>query len=108
MLGTAQFDRMKRGSFFIALSRGKVYDINGLVKALDGKRLAGAGVDVTDPEPLPKGHPLWKFENVIITPHVATQGEGGTPRRMELLKDNLVRFSRGESLRNIVDKQKGW
>ncbi|MCP5109200.1 MAG: D-2-hydroxyacid dehydrogenase [bacterium] len=108
MMGPRQFDLMKRGSFFIALSRGKVYDLNGLVRALDSKRLAGAGIDVTDPEPLPKGHPLWKFENVILTPHIATQGQGGTPRRMELLKDNILRFSRGEKLRNIVDKQKGW
>ncbi len=108
MYGPSQFERMKRGSYFIALSRGKIYDLPALVKALDSKRLAGAGVDVTDPEPLPKGNALWKFENVIITPHVATQGEGGTPRRIALYKDNIARFAAGERLRNVVDKRKGY
>ena len=108
MYGPSQFERMKQDSYFIALSRGKIYDLGGLVKALDSRHLAGAGVDVTDPEPLPKGHPLWKFDNVIITPHVATQGEGGTPRRIELYKDNIARFGAGERLRNVVDKQKGY
>ncbi len=108
MYGPSQFERMKRGSYFIALSRGKVYDLGALVKALDSQHLAGAGVDVTDPEPLPKGHALWKFENVVITPHVATQGEGGTPRRIKLYKENIARFAAGEQLRNVVDKQKGY
>ena len=106
MFGASQFDLMKKGSYFIALSRGKVYSMPGLVKALDSKRLSGAGVDVTEPEPLPKGHALWKFSNAIITPHVATQGEGGTPNRMVLYKDNIARFAAGEKLRNVVDMHK--
>jgi phosphoglycerate dehydrogenase-like enzyme len=71
MMGARQFELMKKNSYFIAVSRGGVYDMNGLVKGLDEKRLAGAGVDVTDPEPLPKDHALWKFDNVIITQHIA-------------------------------------
>ena len=106
MFGPSQFDLMKRGSYFIALSRGKIYDQAALVKALDSKRLAGAGLDVTDPEPLPKGNPLWRFDNVIITPHVATQGESGTPRRIELYRENIARFGAGERLVNVVDKEK--
>ncbi len=106
MMGPAQFERMKRGSYFIAVSRGKVYDMSALVKALDSQHIAGAGVDVTDPEPLPKGHPLWKFDNAIITPHVATQGLLGSKLRTELYKDNIVRFGAGERLRNIVDMKK--
>lgn len=106
MIGPKQFERMKRGSYFIALSRGKVYDMPALVKALDSQHLAGAGVDVTDPEPLPKGHPLWKFENAIITPHVATQGLLGTKLRLEVYKENIARFAAGETLRNIVDMRK--
>ena len=106
MYGPSQFERMKRGSYFIALSRGKIYDLPALIKALDSERLAGAGVDVTDPEPLPPGNPLWKFDNVVITPHVATQGEGGTPRRIELYKENIARFAAGERLINVVDKMK--
>ncbi len=108
MFGPRQFERMKKGSYFIALSRGKLYDLNALVKALDGGRLAGAGVDVVDPEPLPKGHPLWKFNNVVITPHIATQCDGEIPRRMKLIKENVLRFTRGEQLVNVVDKAKGY
>ena len=106
MVGSAQFDLMKRGSYFIALSRGKVYDMPSLVRVLDSQHLAGAGVDVTDPEPLPKGHPLWKFENVIITPHIATQGLLGTKVRLEVYTENIARFAAGEKLRNIVDMHK--
>lgn len=106
MMGAAQFGLMKRGSYFIALSRGRVYDMPSLVKALDSQRLAGAGVDVTEPEPLPKGHPLWKFENAIITPHVATQGRLGGELRREVYKDNVARFAAGERLRNVVDMRK--
>jgi len=108
MYGPRQFELMKKGSYFIALSRGKVYDLDALVKALDSKQLAGAAVDVADPEPLPKGHPLWKFENVVITPHISTQGEGEMPRRIALYKENLVRFANGERLINVVDKQAGF
>lgn len=108
MLGAAQFERMKRGAFFIAVSRGKLYRMEALVKALDSRRLAGAGVDVTDPEPLPKGHPLWRFDNVVITPHIATQCDGEMPRKLELLKENVARFARGAPLRYVVDKRKGY
>jgi phosphoglycerate dehydrogenase-like enzyme len=108
MMGPEQFKLMKKGSFFIAVSRGKTYSLNGLVEGLDSKRLAGAGVDVTDPEPLPKGHPLWKFENVIITPHIATQCDGEIPRRMAMLKENIARFVKGEQLINLVNKQEGF
>src|SRR5438132_5564961 len=61
MMGGRQFELMKRGSYFIAMSRGKIYDQQALIKALDSQKLAGAGMDVTNPEPLPKGNPLWKF-----------------------------------------------
>ncbi len=106
MLGPEQFELMKRGSYFIALSRGKLYDMPALVKALDSKHLAGAGVDVTDPEPLPPGHPLWKFENAIITPHIATQGLLGGKLRLEVYSENIARFAAGEQLRNVVDMRK--
>ena len=106
MFGSDQFELMKRGSYFIAVSRGKIYNQAALIKALDSNRLGGAGLDVTDPEPLPKGNPLWKFDNVIITPHVATQGESGTPLRMKLYKENIARFAAGEQLRNVVDMVK--
>jgi phosphoglycerate dehydrogenase-like enzyme len=108
MMGPRQFELMKKGAYFIAVSRGKLYNTEALVKALDEKRLAGAGLDVTNPEPLPKGHPLWKFENVIITPHVATVSDGIGARQRELILDNVARFAKGEPLRNVVDKKKGY
>jgi phosphoglycerate dehydrogenase-like enzyme len=108
MMGPHQFEILKRGAYFIAVSRGRLYSTEALVKALDEKRLAGAGLDVTNPEPLPKGHPLWRFENVIITPHIAGQSDGIEPRRIGLIKDNIARFLKGETLINVVDKQKGY
>ncbi len=106
MIGPKQFDLMKKDAYFIAVSRGKLYDMPSLVKALDSKHLSGAGVDVTDPEPLPKGHALWKFENAIITPHVATQGRYGGLLRAEVYAENIARFAAGEKLRNVVDMRK--
>lgn len=108
MFGAAQFAKMKKDSLFICVSRGKIYDAMALVEALKSKRLAGAGLDVTDPEPLPKGHPLWKMDRVIITPHIAGRSDGEGARYFEIYKDNLARFAKGEPLRHAVDKEKGY
>jgi phosphoglycerate dehydrogenase-like enzyme len=108
IMGPKQFDLLKKGSYFIAVSRGKLYDMPSLVRALDSKKIAGAGVDVTDPEPLPKGHPLWKFENAIITPHIATRSDQLQSRRMVVLKENINRFVNGQPLLHVVDKEKGY
>jgi phosphoglycerate dehydrogenase-like enzyme len=108
MLGPKQFDLMKKGSFFIAVSRGGLYSLDALVNALKSGKVAGAGVDVTSLEPLPKGHPLWKFENVIITPHIATQSQHELTRQLEVMKENIARFVKGEPLKYVVDKRKGY
>ena len=108
IMGPREFDLMKVNSYFIAVSRGGLYDIDALVKALDTKKLAGAGLDVTDPEPLPKGHPLWKFPNVLITPHIAGRSDGENARYEALYIENLKRFAAGEPLLNVVDKEKGY
>lgn len=108
LMGSHEFELMKPNSYFVAVSRGGIYDMNGLVKGLDSKRLAGAGVDVTDPEPLPKGHPLWKFDNVVITPHIAGRSDRDHERMVGTLKENIRRFVDGEPLVNVVDKQKGY
>jgi len=108
MMGARQFELMKKDSYFIAVSRGGIYDMNGLVKALESKRLAGAGVDVTDPEPLPKGHPLWKYKNVIITPHIAGRSDKDHARMIGTAQENIRRFVEGKPLINVVDKQKGY
>ncbi len=108
MIGPSQFEAMKQGSYFIAVSRGGTYDLGSLVKALDSKRLAGAGVDVTDPEPLPKGHALWKMENVVITPHIAGRSDMDRGRMLGIVKSNIQRFADGMPLLNVVDKEKGY
>jgi phosphoglycerate dehydrogenase-like enzyme len=108
MVGMHEFELMKKNSYFIAVSRGGIYEMPGLVKALDSRQLAGAGVDVTDPEPLPKGHALWKFDNVIVTPHIAGRSDQDNARMVGTIKDNIQRFVDGRPLINVVDKQKGY
>jgi phosphoglycerate dehydrogenase-like enzyme len=108
MMGAREFELMKQNSYFIAVSRGRLYDMDGLVKALDSKKLAGAAVDVTDPEPLPKGHALWKFPNVIVTPHIAGKSDHEFDRDEDLFIENLKRFAADKPLLNIVDKAKGY
>ena len=107
MIGPKEFGMMKRGTILINVSRGGVVDTDALVSALDRGQVAAAGLDVTDPEPLPAGHPLWK-RNVIITPHSAGQSPGGRRRAHELFRENLRRFAAGEMLLNVVDKKAGY
>jgi phosphoglycerate dehydrogenase-like enzyme len=108
MIGAPQFREMKRGAYFIAVSRGTIYSMDALVDALTTHQLAGAGLDVTNPEPLPANHPLWKFENVVITPHIAGASDVSLARVVEMLKENIRRFAAGEPLLNVVDKEKGY
>ncbi len=107
MVGPKQFSLLKKGSYFVAVSRGGVYDMPSLVKALDEQRLAGAGVDVVDPEPLPKDHPLWHFNNAIVTPHIAGRSDRDRARMVNTIKENIVRFADGKPLLNVVNKQRG-
>lgn len=107
MIGARQFALMRPGVLLINVARGKLIDTTALIEALDSKRVAAAGLDVTDPEPLPKGHELWT-RNVIITPHTAGQSPGGERRRHELFRENLRRFCSGEMLLNVVDKKVGY
>ena len=109
MIGAKQFEELKAGAYFIAVSRGNIYDADALVKALDSKRLGGAGLDVFNPEPLAKGNPLWSFENVIITPHVANVSDRSDARKALVHKENIRRFARGDmNLINVIDKNKGY
>jgi len=100
--------RMKPTSYFINVSRGKVVDEEALIVALQAKRLAGAGLDVTYVEPCPPDNPLWGLENVIPTSHSAGSSPFVRPRAMQLFIDNLHRYVNGEPLQNVVDKQKGY
>jgi phosphoglycerate dehydrogenase-like enzyme len=108
MIGPGEFAKMKQGTYFINVSRGKVVNTAALVQALQEKRLAGAGLDVVDPEPLPKDSPLWKMPNVIITPHIAGVSDARTGRQNALIIGNLTRFAHDLPLKNVVDPVKGF
>jgi len=108
LFGAERIAKMKEGSFLINIARGKMVDQNALVAALQSKKLAGAGLDVTEPEPLPADHVLWKLPNVIITPHVSGQSPGTRARTRQLFIENLKRFASGEGLINVVDKRAGY
>jgi phosphoglycerate dehydrogenase-like enzyme len=108
LIGEEALAAIKPGAYLINIARGRIVDTDALLKALDSGRLAGACLDVTDPEPLPEGHPLWKQKNVIITPHIAADGELTEERAMALFAENLRRFGAGEPLLNCVDKRAGY
>jgi phosphoglycerate dehydrogenase-like enzyme len=99
-----QFRTMKSGGYLINIGRGAIVNLADLVAALEAGEIAGAALDVFEIEPLPADHPLWKFPNVILTPHVAGQSPHVAERHLAVLVDNLQRFVRGEPLVNIVDK----
>ena len=102
------FARMKKTAFFINVGRGGSVVTNDLVAALNAGTIAGAGLDVTEPEPLPKDHPLWKAKNVIITPHMSAQSDLGQAAREMLLREQVRRFGAGDKLLSVVDFKKGY
>ena len=108
MIAAKQFDLMKKGAYFVAVSRGRLYDKGALIKAIDSQKLSGAGLDVTDPEPLAADDPLWQFDNIVITPHVASHAKGSDVRRLGVIAGNVGRFARGEPLTHLVDKSVGY
>jgi phosphoglycerate dehydrogenase-like enzyme len=108
MFGRQEFALMKPTAYFIAVSRGRLTCTDALAEALREKRVAGAGLDVTDPEPLVHDHPLRAMPNVIITPHIAGHSDHNRQRSFELVKTNVDRFIRGLPLLNIVDKRLGY
>ena len=108
LFGPEAFAAMKPGSYLANIGRGRIVVTDALVAALESGHLAGACLDVTDPEPLPPGHPLWGFPNVVITPHVSSEAEFSEERWWALLRENLRRFDAGEPLLNVVDKRAGY
>jgi phosphoglycerate dehydrogenase-like enzyme len=108
MFDRAAFAAMKPKSYIINVARGEVIDSDALVEAVRSGKLAGACLDVTDPEPLPPDHALWTFPNVVITPHSSSDAELTEERRWALLRENLRRFDAGEPLLNVVDPRAGY
>ena len=110
IFGKSQLAKMKKDAVLINCGRGPLVDTEALCDALESGVIAGAALDVTDPEPLPAGHRLWKMENAVITPHVA----GGTWMKetgqyiMKLNLENARRFVKGEALESQVDYKTGY
>jgi len=102
------FAAVKPGAFFVNVGRGGSVVQKELVAALESGRLGGAGLDVTDPEPLPADSPLWKMQNVILTPHVSAQSDLGDEVRFAIGVENLRRYVAGEKMLSVVDVAKGY
>lgn len=105
-----RIELMKPGSLLLNVGRGSLVDTEAVCDALESGHLAGAGLDVTDPEPLPKNHRLWSIPTALITPHISGFYflKGTFDRIIDIFADNLGRFYRGESLINKVDAAAGY
>ena len=108
LFNAAMFERMKPGAYFINVGRGKSVVTDDLLAALKTGRIAGAGLDVVDLEPLPKDHPLWHARNVVITPHVAGDSELKRDRAWLVMRENLRRYVAGDRLFSVVDVKRGY
>jgi len=102
------FDALRPGAYYINVGRGKTTVTDDLVAALNDGTLAGAGLDVTDPEPLPSDHPLWVAKNVVITPHIAGRNVDSVQRTLIIARENLRRYVQGEKLLSVVDVERGY
>jgi len=103
LISTPEFELMKPGAHILCATRGGIINTDAMIAALDSGTLAGAGLDVTDPEPLPLDHPLWGYENVIITPHQSGHSMAADRRLEDLIHQNIVSFMNGGELRNVVN-----
>ncbi len=108
MFNAEFFAAMRPSAFFISVGRGASTVTDDLIAALKEGQIAGAGLDVTDPEPLPAGHPLWTTPRVLITPHTAGRSDRSRERLFLLVQENLRRYVAGEPLLSMVDIARGY
>ncbi len=108
LFGEAEFARMKQSAYIVNIARGGLIDTAALVAALRDGSIAGAGLDVTDPEPLPDGHPLWSAPHVIITPHTADTPEMTGPLLAARIRQNVSAFLETGEFVGIVDPVAGY
>jgi phosphoglycerate dehydrogenase-like enzyme len=102
MFDSAAFTRMKTGAYFVNCARGVLVDHDALLAAIDSGQLAGAGLDVTDPEPLPAGHPLLERQNVVVTPHIASASVAGRRRLYEHSIENALAVLEGKPATRVI------
>ena len=108
LIGEKELRAMKPSAYIINIGRGGLVDEEALIRALDEKRIAGAGLDVVANEPLPPESRLWDFDNVILSPHIAGGMEDYMERATEVFCENLSRYLSGKKLLNVVDKKRGY
>ena len=108
LVDAALLARMKPDAWIVNVARGPLIDTDALVTALEDGKIGGAALDVTDPEPLPEGHPLWTMDNVLITPHVANTWDMAVPELLALIERNVAAFAAGRPLEGLVDASAGY
>src|SRR5207342_663472 len=108
LIGEAEFAAMKPNAVIINVGRGPVIDEAAMIRALTEKRIRGAALDVYDTEPLPEGHPFYKLENVLLSPHCADHTSDWTEQAMRFFLAQFERFDSGQMLENVVKKEQGY
>jgi phosphoglycerate dehydrogenase-like enzyme len=108
IIAAAELALMEPHAWLVNVARGRHVVTDDLVDALRRRSIGGAALDVTDPEPLPAGHPLWDFDNCLITPHTANTWEMAEPMFAKRVEDNLARWRRGQALLGLVDPLLGY
>jgi phosphoglycerate dehydrogenase-like enzyme len=108
LFGRDEFELMETHAWIVNVARGRHIVTDDLVAALESGTIGGAGLEVTDPEPLPDGHPLWSLDNCIITPHTGTTPAMSKPLLAERVRENVRRFSAGDELLGPVDLRVGY
>jgi phosphoglycerate dehydrogenase-like enzyme len=108
LIGARELSLMPSHAYLVNIARGSLIDTSALVSALSSGSIAGAALDVTDPEPLPDGHPLWTEPRALITPHSANPAHMLYPALARRVSDNLTRFAAGEPLLGVIDPARGY
>jgi phosphoglycerate dehydrogenase-like enzyme len=108
LIGAAELERMRAHAWLVNAGRGALVDTDALVAALRAGRIGGAALDVTDPEPLPDGHPLWSLPNALVTPHVANHEGLSVEPMARRIAENVARAASGRPLLGTVDPDAGY